>query len=114
MNKNTKLNGEQEIESIIWWRWDKKNQSLGISIHSASLVMPNSDPQEGFFYPTLSLMIDSYTPLRQCHFHDLFQENDLAQADKYAEVAMSADRYNPSGKLEFSLFFLFFLVARDI
>ena len=25
------------------------------------------------------------------------QEADLAQADKYAEVAMAADRYNPSG-----------------
>jgi len=25
------------------------------------------------------------------------QENDLAQADKYAEVAMTADRYNPYG-----------------
>ena len=26
------------------------------------------------------------------------QENDLTQADKYAEVAMSADRYNPAGE----------------
>lgn len=25
------------------------------------------------------------------------QENDMAQADKYAEVAMQADRYNPAG-----------------
>ena len=27
----------------------------------------------------------------------LLQENDMAQADKYAEVAMQADRYNPAG-----------------
>jgi hypothetical protein len=26
------------------------------------------------------------------------QESDLAQADKYAELAMQADRYNPAGK----------------
>ena len=26
----------------------------------SSLVMPNDDPREGFFYPTLTLMIDSY------------------------------------------------------
>ena len=28
--------------------------------HSASLVMPNSDPRNGFFYRTLTLIIDSY------------------------------------------------------
>ena len=44
-------------------------------------------------------MIESYILLWQGPFYDQFQENDLAQADKYAEVAMSADRYNPSGKL---------------
>ena len=35
------------------------NPSFGLSI-TASLVMPKSDPQDGFFYPTLTLMIDSY------------------------------------------------------
>ena len=29
--------------------------------HSASLVIPNGDPRDGFFYPTLTLMKDSYT-----------------------------------------------------
>ena len=40
-----------------------KNPSLGITVchQSASLVMPNCDPQDGFFYPTLTLMIDSYS-----------------------------------------------------
>ena len=33
--------------------------------HSASLVMPIGDPRDGFFYPTLSLMIDSYPLKRQ-------------------------------------------------
>ena len=27
---------------------------------SASLAMPNGDPRDGLFYPTLTLMIDSY------------------------------------------------------
>ena len=39
-----------------------KNPSLGITVchHSASLVMPIRDPRDRFFYPTLTLMIDSY------------------------------------------------------
>ena len=36
-----------------------ENPSLGITVchHSASLVMPTGDPRDGFFYPTLTLMI---------------------------------------------------------
>ena len=28
------------------------------------------------------------------------QENEIPQADKYAEVAMQADRYNPAGEVQ--------------
>ena len=40
-----------------------ENPSLAITVchHSASLVMPNGDPRDGFFYPTLTLMMDSYS-----------------------------------------------------
>ena len=42
----------------------KKKNALFLRItvchHLASLVMPNGDPQDRFFYPTLTLMIDSY------------------------------------------------------
>ena len=43
-------------------RVGKKNPSLSITVchHSASLMMPIGDPQEGFFFPTLTHMIDSY------------------------------------------------------
>ena len=36
-----------------------QNASLWITVchHSTSLVMPNGDPRDGFFYPTLTLMI---------------------------------------------------------
>ena len=39
----------------------EKNPSVGITVchHSASLVMPNADPLDRFFYPTLTLMMDS-------------------------------------------------------
>ena len=59
MNKNS---GEQEKDSIIRVRVGKKNPSLGITVchHSASLVMPNGDPRDGCFYPTLTLMMDSF------------------------------------------------------
>ena len=51
INKNS---GEQEKESNIRVRVGSKNPSLGITVchHSASLVMPNSDPLDGFLsYP---------------------------------------------------------------
>ena len=43
-----------------------ENPSLVITVchHSASLVMPVNDPQDGFFYPSLTLMIDSYKDRR--------------------------------------------------
>ena len=52
------FNGEQEKESS-----RKENLSLGITVchHLASLVMPNGDPCDGLFYPTLTLVIDSYS-----------------------------------------------------
>ena len=40
------FNGKQEKESII-------------HVRVRSLVMPNGDPWDSFFYPTLTLMIDS-------------------------------------------------------
>ena len=55
------LSGEQEIESIIRVRVGKTNPSLMITDchNSASLMMPIGDPRDGFFYPTLTLIIDS-------------------------------------------------------
>ena len=59
---NAVLNGKQEKESIIRVRMGLNNQSLVVTAchHSASLVMPNGDPRDGFFDPTLTLMMDSY------------------------------------------------------
>ena len=48
-----KSKGMQEKVSIIGVWCGEKNLSLGITVrhHSASLVMPNSDPHDRFFYP---------------------------------------------------------------
>ena len=53
---------KREKESIIRARIGKKNPSLVITVWHrwASLVMPNGDPQDRFFYPTLTLVIDFY------------------------------------------------------
>ena len=53
--------GEQENESIICVRMGQKNLSLRINIchHSPSLMMRFGGPQDCFFYPTLTLMMDS-------------------------------------------------------
>ena len=48
------FNGEQEKESITPVRMGLENPSLVITIchHLASLVMPNDDPRDGFFFIT--------------------------------------------------------------
>ena len=48
---NAVFNGEQEKEKVICVRMGWKNPSL---------MMPNCDPQDEFFHPTLTLVIDSY------------------------------------------------------
>ena len=61
--ENAVFNGEQEKESISHVRVGYKNPSLWITVcqYSANLVMPNGDPRDGFSYPTLTLMMDSYS-----------------------------------------------------
>ena len=54
------INGEQEKESIIYIKVEKKLLQITVCHHSANLVMPNGDPRNRFFYPTLTLTIDSY------------------------------------------------------
>ena len=52
------MKGAQEKESVMGVRGRLKNPSLDITVwhHSASLVMPDSDPRGGFFY----LPLDPY------------------------------------------------------
>ena len=56
-----KISGEQEKECINYVRVGLKNPSLGITVchHSACLVIPNGVPRDKFFYPTLTLLINS-------------------------------------------------------
>ena len=56
------LSGEQEKESVIHVRMRYKYMSLAITIchHSARPVMPIGEPRDGFFCPTLTLMMVSY------------------------------------------------------
>ena len=57
-----KMKGMQEKESIMGVRGRQNNPSLGNTVwhHSASLVMPDSNPRDGFFCLPLTPMIDSY------------------------------------------------------
>ena len=46
---------------IFVWGWNRKVPRDPTVCHpSASLVMPNGDPLDGFFYITLTLVMDSY------------------------------------------------------
>ena len=69
---------------ILWWARKRinyscegrieKNTSLGITVchHSANLMMPNGDPRDGLFYPTLTLLIDSYSLLNLRNKFDIY------------------------------------------
>ena len=70
-----------------------ENPSLAIAIcrHSASLVMPIGDPRDGLFYPTLTLMVDSYYNPRHVY------------------LQISQFSLHTRGKFKFSFFFCEFL-----
>ena len=57
----------EKNNSLFIWGKDRKNLSLVITVchHWAILIMPIGDPQYGFFYSILTLMIDSYFIKRQ-------------------------------------------------
>ena len=61
-NQHSEMKGVQEKESIMGVRGREKNLSLAITVwhHSASLVMPDSDPRGGFFCLPLTPMIGPY------------------------------------------------------
>ena len=61
-NPRLEMKGMQEKEVIMGVPGREKNPSLGITVwhHSASLVMPNSDPRNGIFHLPLTPMIDPY------------------------------------------------------
>ena len=58
------MKGIQENEFIMGMRGRQKNSSLRITVwqHSDSLLIPDSDPRDGFFNLFLTTMIDSYNP----------------------------------------------------
>ena len=58
------VGSKKKKNPIFVWGWKRKVPPLTITVchHSASLVMPIGVPQDGIFYPTLTFMIDSYSP----------------------------------------------------
>ena len=69
--KDYAIGSEREKESIIIFfiicvRMGQKNLTLVITVchHSASLVIPIGNPRYGFFYPTPSIMMNSYCILQ--------------------------------------------------
>ena len=65
----SEMKGVQGKESTMGVRGKQKNPSLAVTVwhHSASLVMPDSDARNGFFYIPLTPMIDSYATLNESH-----------------------------------------------
>ena len=63
------MHGEQEkrIHYLCEDGIEKSVPHVTVCHHSASLVMPISDPRDRFFYPTLTLLIDSYSVIEGQH-----------------------------------------------
>ena len=61
-DKNEVFSGEQEKRIHYSCEDGIEKPSIAITVRhlSAGLVLPNGDPRDGFFLPTLTLMIDSY------------------------------------------------------
>ena len=81
---------QQAYIGITWscmhWYVRKKYPSLAITDchHSASLVMPISDPRDGIFYPTLTLMMNSYNLLHQTKAQTFYTDTgELLMAKQY-------------------------------
>ena len=68
-----------------------KNLSLVITIchHLASLMMPNDDPLDRFFYPILTLLIDSYNDLYNNVVQCMCDQQRLRSACAYAQSDQS-------------------------
>ena len=69
-----KNSGAQQKESIICVRvgWKYLSHGITVSHNGASLVITNGDLWDRFFYPTLTLMIDSYIFTHQVDGADFF------------------------------------------
>ena len=50
--------------------WENPSLAVTVCHHPASLVMPMGDPRDGFLYPTLTLMMDSYIMLKMFVYFD--------------------------------------------
>ena len=64
LNKNMRYFMVSKKKNPLFMRgWDRKIRPSWFTVchHSASLVIPNGDPQGEIFYSTLILMIDSYS-----------------------------------------------------
>ena len=77
-NLRSEMKGVQEKESIMGVRGRQKNLSLTIT----SVRMPDSDPQDGFFYLCLTQMIDPYNISIQSHSdHSLLSTQQWSSKD---------------------------------
>ena len=96
----------QEKVSIMGVWCGQKNLLLGITArhHSASLVMPISDPRDSFFYPQHTSMIDTYSldlnPIIDSISHRVTAERSLipsnmAVSKLISELMASVKAYYP-------------------
>ena len=72
--------------------------SLEITVghHSASLVMPNGDPWERLFYPTLTRIMGSYIPPQHLllkYFSSFFQFDCMAKGVHQLEQVESFRKF---------------------
>ena len=60
--------------------------------------MPNGDPQDGFFYPPLTLLMDSYRILLQASFNPLYTCDSNMHTLANSEATLFAKQKGSSEK----------------
>ena len=86
---------------------DRKNLSLGITVrhHSASLVMPISDPRDRFFYAHHTPMKDTYNIRPDKLSQVPPAEVLIIGCDRHTEVPVTVEIKTIKGEYSFSFFF---------
>ena len=98
--------GMSKKNPLFVWRWDGKNLSIAITYchHLASLVMPIGHPWERFFYPTRTLMMDSYMDSYITGGFKWRVQSSLSQWDNWESIKELYKKIEPNIKPQRTMF----------
>ena len=84
----------KSIHYLCEGRLEKSALEITVCHHWAILVMPNGDPQDRFFYPTLTLMIDFYSWTKMHHYMEILTWEPLICTKNHLTLSILSDGRN--------------------